>query len=72
MHKRAGNPSWGKQEVVVPTITEFEKQVAVLDLQPDQYVTSNDLRFWVSKHRNLRYVPEPLLKAWGFEIDTNF
>jgi len=67
-----GNPNWGKPEEATPTITEFEKKVIELDLTPDQYVGSEELRKWAAKMRNIRYVPEPLLAAWGFEIDTNF
>jgi hypothetical protein len=67
---KAGNPNWGKPEVApVITITEFEKKVLELQLQPDQFVASADLREWAAKHRNTHYVPEPLLEAWGFEVD---
>lgn len=73
MPKRAGNPNWGKPEVAsVPTITEFEKLVLELNLTPDQYVRSEVLREWVTKNWNTRYVPEPLLEAWGFDIETAF
>jgi hypothetical protein len=44
--------------------------VTELGLQPDQYATSEPLRNWVAAHHNTRYVPEPLLEAWGFVIDT--
>jgi hypothetical protein len=68
------NPNWGKPEVgpVVVELTLFEKKVAELQLQPDEYVTSEALRVWVREHRNTHYVPEPLLEAWGFVIDTSF
>jgi len=71
---KAGNPNWGKPDAtpVVPTVTEFEKKVIELGLKPDQYVLSVPLRDWAAKHRASRYVPEPLLLAWGFELDTKF
>ena len=74
MSRRAGNPNWGKPEStpVVAILTEFDKKVIELNLQPDQYVLSTELRDWAAKWRNSRYVPEPLLTAWGFAIDTNF
>ena len=69
---RAGNPNWGKPEQpVVPTITEFEKKCIELNLQPDQYVRSEELRTWGAKNRNLRYIPEPLLQAWGFAVEMD-
>ena len=73
MSKRAGNPNWGKPEMTAPvvTVTEFEKLVTALNLTPDQYVGSEELKTWAAKNKNLRYVPEPLLEAWGFEIETN-
>lgn len=64
-----GNPNWGKPEQTEPTITEFEKKVMELNLHPDQYVGSEELRSWSAKHKNTRYVPEPLLQAWGLAVD---
>ena len=72
--KKHGNPNWGKEQAtpVVPTITEFEKKTQELGLTPDQYLRSEPLREWVRANRNTRYVPEPLLEGWGFEIDASF
>lgn len=67
---RAANCNWGKSDQpVVPTITEFEKTCIKLNLQPDQFLRSEPLRQWASANRNIRYVPEPLLEAWGFSIE---
>jgi hypothetical protein len=73
MARRRGNPNWGKPEPmgpVTPTITEFEQVVRKLKLQPDQYVRSTGLREWASRNRNLKYIPERLLEAWGFDIES--
>jgi len=73
MSKRRGNPNWGKPEPigpVTPTITEFEKRVLEFKLQPNQYTGSTRLREWVSRNKNSKYVPEPLLEAWGFDIEV--
>jgi len=73
MPRKAGNPNWGKSEVApAPTITEFEKLAAELNLTPDIYVQSETLREWVAENRNTKYVPEPLLEAWGFEIEVSW
>jgi len=61
-----GNPKWGKPEQPAGScLTEFDKKCAELALMPDQYLRSEELRVWAALHKNTRYVPEPLLKAWG-------
>ena len=73
MAKRRGNPNWGKPEPigpVVPTITEFEQVVREYKLTPDQYLRSTRLREWACRNKNSKYIPEPLLEAWGFEIES--
>jgi hypothetical protein len=73
MAKRRGNPNWCKGEhigPVVPAVTSFEQVVKEYKLSPDQYIRSNRLREWASRNRNLKYIPEGLLEAWGFEIEA--
>ena len=73
MAKRRGNPNWGKPEPigpVVPTVTSFEQIVKEFKLTPDQYIRSTRLREWARRNKNSKYIPEALLEAWGFEIET--
>jgi hypothetical protein len=73
MAKRRGNPNWGKPEPigpVVPTITSFEQIVKEYKLTPDQYIRSTRLREWARRNKNSKYIPEALLEAWGFEIES--
>jgi hypothetical protein len=73
--KRRGNPNWGKPEpigIFVPTITEFEQVTEEFKLQPSQYIRSTRLRDWARKNKNNKYVPESLLQAWGFEVESMF
>ncbi len=73
MAKRRGNPNWGKPETnspVTPTITEFEKVTREFKLQPEQYITSTRLREWARCNKNSKFIPEPLLEAWGFEVES--
>ena len=75
MAKRRGNPNWGKPEPsgpVIPTITEFDRVTRKLNLQPDQYIRSTQLREWARLNKNSTFIPERLLKAWGFEVDASF
>jgi hypothetical protein len=72
--KRRGNPNWGKPEVsgleISPTL--FERAVEELKLTPDQYVHSAQLREWARLNKNSKFVPETLLAAWGFVVDSSF
>ena len=73
MAKRRGNPNWGKPEPMgqmTPIITEFEQVVRKFNLEPDQYIRSIRLREWASRNKSSKYIPEPLLEAWGFEIES--
>jgi hypothetical protein len=74
MAKRRGNPNWGKPEMNIPTtptVTEFEQVTREFDLQPDQYIRSTQLREWASRNRNSKFIPEALLEAWGFEVESS-
>jgi hypothetical protein len=39
-------------------------------LSPDQYIRSTRLREWARRNKNSKYIPEALLEAWGFEIES--
>jgi hypothetical protein len=73
MAKRRGNPNWGKPEPigpVVPTVTSFEQITKEFKLPPDQFIRSTRLREWARRNKNSKYIPEALLEAWGFEIES--
>jgi hypothetical protein len=57
--------------MALPTATEssFEEVVKALRLSPDQYAYSVELRAWVQRNKDLKYVPPELLAALGFEIE---
>lgn len=46
--------------------TSFDHVVAILGLNPEQYLDSLPLREWVRANKDEKYVPVYLLKAWGF------
>ena len=74
MKKKRGNPNWGKPTVqstadVQPS--SFEEIVRRLRLSPDQYLGSAQLREWVRKNKDQKYVPSELLKAWDFEAASD-
>jgi hypothetical protein len=57
-------------EAGIPADTEFERVTREFELQPDQYIRSIRLREWARRNKNSRFIPEPLLSAWGFGIDV--
>ncbi len=73
-HKRnPGNLNcWGHPIPLPPApalLTEFEMRVRQLRLTPEMYTSSAELHTWCQQNRNQRYVPEWLLKEWGFTVD---
>lgn len=66
-----GNPNWGKPlPPVLASVTEFEVQVRRLRLAEQDYAASMELRHWCYRNRNRVYVPEWLLKEWGFQVEV--
>ena len=49
--------------------SSFEKVVDSLKLSPDQYQSSAELRAWVLRNKDDKYVPPELLKAYGFQVN---
>lgn len=48
--------------------SDFERVVAKLKLSPEQYESSDQLRQWVERYWQQKFVPEKLLKAWGLDF----
>jgi hypothetical protein len=69
--KKRGNPNWGKPEVnIIPysAASSFEEVVRKLRLSPAEYEGSIQLKAWVQKNKDQKYVPSSLLQAWGVEV----
>jgi hypothetical protein len=52
--------------------TAFEMQVRQLQLTPEAYVFSEQLRSWCERNRNRYYIPEGLLNEWDLCVDPYF
>jgi hypothetical protein len=50
----------------------FEHVVRRLRLAPSQYSTSAELKEWVRKNKDYKYVPSQLLEEWHFGVDDDF
>ena len=71
MAKKRGNPNWGKPELSIIPYTgasSFEELVRKLRLSPAEYEGSIQLKAWVQKNKDQKYVPSSLLQAWGVEV----
>ena len=69
--KKRGNPNCCKPEVnTVPyaSASSFEEVVKKLRLSPAEYESSIQLKDWVRKNKDHKYVPLTLLQAWGLEV----
>ena len=72
MRKR-GNPNWGRPFSPGPALTtEFELRTKQLQLTPETFASSRELRIWCEQNRNRVYIPEWLLKEWGMPVDSDF
>jgi hypothetical protein len=49
--------------------SSFERVVDSLKLSPEQYQSSIELREWVLRNKDHKYVPPELLKAFGFQVN---
>jgi len=61
------NPGAHKQ--VIPSASSFDQVVETLNLSPQQYQGSPELKEWVRRNRNQRYVPTEVLSVFGFDGD---
>jgi hypothetical protein len=66
-------PQLGRPMPPVPALaTEFELQVRHLQLTPEMYASSRELRAWCKENRNRIYIPEWLLAEWRLTVDPYF
>jgi len=72
MSAQRGNPNSTKPGVIHPppfSESSFDRMVDSLKLSPEQYQTSTELREWVLRNKDDKYVPPELLKAFGFQVN---
>lgn len=61
-----------KPSIAPAGVTTFEHVVQHLHLSPKEYTSSAELKEWVRKHKDEKYVPPQLLDLWGFEVNMDF
>jgi hypothetical protein len=71
--RKRGNPNWGRPMPPAAVLaTEFELQAKQLQLTPEMYASSRELRDWCWQNRNRIYIPEWLLAEWRLDVDPTF
>ena len=71
--RKRGNPNWGRPMTAVPAVaTEFELKVEQMQLTPEMYTSSAELRTWCERNKNRLYIPEWLLAEWRLTVDATF
>jgi hypothetical protein len=71
--RKRGNPNWGRPIPPSPALaTEFELRVRQLQLTPEMYAGSAELRNWCKQNKNRVYIPEWLLKIWSVTVAPTF
>ena len=48
----------------------FEHVARRLHLSPEKYANSRELKEWVRRNKDHKYVPSQLLVLWGFDVDV--
>ena len=59
-----------KSSITLHGQSTFEHVVRRLRLSPEEYATSAELKEWVRRHKDEKYVPSQLLALWGLEVEV--
>jgi hypothetical protein len=49
-------------------VSTFEHVARRLGLSPETYASSQELKEWVRRNKDEKYVPLQLLELWGFDV----
>jgi hypothetical protein len=73
MRRHRINRNFTKPEAIQPLIffpSSFEQVVKALHISPEEYENSLELKEWVRRNKDHKYVPTGLLEAFGFHVNT--
>jgi hypothetical protein len=71
--RRTVNRNFTKPGAIGPIVfspSSFERIVRSLKISPEEYRSSPELKEWVRRNKDQRYVPTDLLKVFGFQVDS--
>ena len=73
MRRHRINRNFTKPEALQAFIffpSSFEQVVKALNISPEEYESSLELKEWVRHNKDHKYVPTGLLEAFGFHVNT--
>ena len=73
MRRHRINRNFTKPEAIGPIIfslSSFEEVVKALNISPEEYQNSPELKEWVLRNKDHKYVPSGLLEAFGFHVNS--
>jgi hypothetical protein len=73
MRKRHLNRNFTKPEAIGPmvfSLSSFEQIVKALNISPEEYQNSPELKEWVRRNKDHKYVPTTLLETFGFRVNS--
>jgi len=62
------NPA--RMEPPLAIASSFEEVVKALRLSPEQYAYSAELKAWVERNKDVKYVPSELLTLFGLTVEA--
>ena len=71
MRRRSVNRNFTKSGTtrLITFPSSFEQVVRALKISPEDYGSSLELKEWVRRNKDDRYVPTEVLKIFGFQVD---
>jgi len=73
MRRHHVNRNFTKPEAINPlviSLSSFERVVDALNISPEEYQSSLELKEWVRRNKGHKYVPTGLLETFGFRVNT--
>ena len=73
MRRHHVSRNFTKPEAIKPLAfspSSFERLVKALNISPEEYQSSSELKEWVRRNKDDKYVPTGLLEAFGFRVNT--
>jgi hypothetical protein len=73
MRRRHVNRNFTQPEAIRPmvfSLSSFEQVAKALHISPEEYQDSPELKEWVRRNKDHKYVPTALLKAFGFRVNS--
>lgn len=71
--RRPVNRNFTKPGAIRPVTlpSSFEQLVRALNISPEEYQSSAELKEWVRRNKDDKYVPPELLEAFGFQVKVD-